>query len=186
MTFASFNNLSKLNAATLRTWSRILGAIPHSRLLIKSRGGASACVRKHLEEAFARRGVPAERLVLAGHVPRTEAHLDLYDSVDIALDTFPYHGTTTTCEALWMGVPVVTRAGEAHRSRVGLSLLTNAGLAETIATDEVQYVRIAVSLANDPGRLARLRRSILCDPVRFTRQFEEALIRAWRTRDHSR
>jgi predicted O-linked N-acetylglucosamine transferase (SPINDLY family) len=194
VTFASFNNLSKLNAGMVQTWSRILVAVPGSRLLIKSKGGASACVRKHLEEAFSRHGISADRLVLAGHMPQTEAHLDLYNDVDIALDTFPYHGATTTCEALWMGVPVVTQVDEAHRSRVGLSLLTNAGISETIATDEEQYVRIAVQLASDPKRLAqlrteiptRLRHSILCDPARFTRQLEEALIQAWRVHERAR
>ena len=187
VTFASFNNLSKLNAGIVRLWSVILNAVPGSRLLIKAGGAASQCVRAHLDAAFAQHGIAANRVLLAGHAPKTEDHLDLYNTVDIALDTFPYHGATTTCEALWMGVPVVTRVGDSHRSRVGLSLLTNIGLPGMVAESDEQYVQLAVSLANDPVRLkrlrteipARLRQSILCDPARFTRQLEDALTQAW-------
>ena len=187
VTFASFNNLSKLNAGIVRLWAAILDGVPGSRLLIKAGGGGSHCVRAHLHAAFARHGIVPERIQLAGHAAKTEDHLDYYNDVDIALDTFPYNGTTTTCEALWMGVPVVTLVGEAHRSRVGLTLLTNTGLAETVATDEAKYVQIAVSLAQDPERLSRLRdaiptrlrQSILCDPARFAQQMEVAYFAAW-------
>ncbi len=114
----------------------------------------------------------------------------MYNGVDVALDTFPYNGATTTCEAMWMGVPVVTLVGDAHRSRVGLSLLENAGLRQMIATNKEDYVRIAAGLARDVDGLqrlraeipARLRQSILCSPARFTRQLEDVLTQAWQAR----
>ncbi|MCR4299986.1 MAG: tetratricopeptide repeat protein [Sulfuricaulis sp.] len=187
VTFGSFNNLSKLNAQIVQLWSAILNAVPGSRLLIKAKGADSRCTQSHLKAAFAQYAIAPERITLVGSVKSTEEHLDTYNLVDIALDTFPYHGVTTTCEALWMGVPVVTLVSEAHRSRVGLSLLTNTGLSETIASDEEHYVQVAINLANDPGRLerlraripVRLRQSILCDPARFTRQLEAAYVAAW-------
>jgi predicted O-linked N-acetylglucosamine transferase (SPINDLY family) len=116
-------------------------------------------------------------------------HLALYGRVDIALDTFPYHGTTTTCEALWMGVPVVTRAGETHASRVGVSLLTNAGVAELVATSDESYVEVATTLARDFPRLAGLRATLrermaaspLMDGPLFARNLEGAYRQMWRT-----
>ena len=181
-----------LCAAILRVQPLHPGALELAGMIhfIKARGVDSRCVRAHLDAAFAQHGVTPERILLAGYAAKTEDHLAYYNDVDIALDTFPYNGTTTTCEALWMGVPVVTLVGEAHRSRVGLSLLTNAGLTETIAADETQYIQIAVSLANDPKRLGqlracipgRLRQSILCDPIRFTSQLEATYLAAWESR----
>jgi predicted O-linked N-acetylglucosamine transferase (SPINDLY family) len=120
--------------------------------------------------------------------PSIASHLAAYRRVDIALDTFPYHGTTTTCEALWMGVPVVTRAGRTHASRVGVSLLTNVGLPEMIAADEDAYARIAVRLAADEARLAELRSGLrgrmaaspLTDAPRLARNVEAAYREMWR------
>ncbi|MGD0465031.1 MAG: hypothetical protein ABSB74_21315, partial [Tepidisphaeraceae bacterium] len=114
-------------------------------------------------------------------------HLELYHRVDLALDTYPYHGTTTTCEALWMGVPVVSLAGRTHASRVGVSLLSNVGLPEFIARTPQQYVQIATGLAGDLPRLAELRRTLrprmqaspLMDAPRFARNVEAAYRRMW-------
>ena len=111
----------------------------------------------------------------------------MYDRVDIALDTFPYHGTTTTCEALWMGVPVLTLAGQRHASRVGVSLLTNAGLPELIADSPDQYIEIAAALASDLPRLRslratlrpRLQQSPLMDAPRFARNVESVYRQLW-------
>jgi len=116
-------------------------------------------------------------------------HLARYNNIDIALDPFPYNGTTTTCDALWMGTPVVALAGKTHVSRVGVSQLTNIGLPELIAADTVAYVDIAVALANDLPRLAQLRSSLrermkvspLMDSARFTRNLEHAFQEMWLT-----
>ena len=119
---------------------------------------------------------------------RSAQHLALYGRVDIALDPFPYHGTTTTCEALWQGVPVVTLAGRTHAARVGVSLLTNVGLPELIAANTDDYIRIAASLATDLPRLsewrATLREKMKASPLmnapRFTRNVEHAYREMWR------
>jgi protein O-GlcNAc transferase len=121
-------------------------------------------------------------------VPDTARHLDLYSQVDIALDPFPYHGTTTTCEAIWMGVPVVTLAGDRHRARVGVSLLSAVGRQDLIARDEAEYRRIALELAGDHARRDALRRSLrgsmaasaLCDGEGYAAAFAGAVRQMWR------
>jgi predicted O-linked N-acetylglucosamine transferase (SPINDLY family) len=121
------------------------------------------------------------------HLRDELAHLALYHRVDIALDPFPYNGTTTTCEALWMGVPVVVLRGDRHAARVGASLLSQIGLTELIAESVEDYVEIASTLAGDPGRLADLRRSMrsrvaespLCDGRAFARKIEAAFRHMW-------
>jgi predicted O-linked N-acetylglucosamine transferase (SPINDLY family) len=188
VTFGSFNNLPKITPNVVALWSKILDAVPQSRLLIKNRSLADAQTRDHYEELFARHGIGAERLALTGWTPKLEDHLGLYHQIDLALDTFPYHGTTTTCEALWMGVPVVTLAGRTHAARVGVSLLSQLNLPELIARDEDDYVRIAVALAQDRERLTALRgelrprmaQSPLCDAAAFTRDVEAAYREMWR------
>jgi predicted O-linked N-acetylglucosamine transferase (SPINDLY family) len=125
---------------------------------------------------------------LQGWISERQQHLEAYHDVDIALDTFPYNGTTTTCEALWMGVPVITRAGEVHMSRVGASILHCVGLDELIAQDDEQYVRRAIELAHDAGARsalraqmrARLAASPLLDHAGFTRQLEAQFRHVWR------
>jgi predicted O-linked N-acetylglucosamine transferase (SPINDLY family) len=119
-----------------------------------------------------------------------EGHLSQYNAVDIALDTFPYNGTTTTCEALSMGVPVITLAGQHHAGRVGMSLLTAIGLQSFIAADHEQYIMKTVELASDISTLCGLRKNLrnqllhspLCDAPAFTRQFEDALLDMWRSK----
>jgi predicted O-linked N-acetylglucosamine transferase (SPINDLY family) len=133
--------------------------------------------------------VQTERLELRGSEPDFRSHLEVYNQMDIALDTFPYHGTRTTCEALWMSVPVVTLAGQAHVSRVGVSLLDAVGLPELIAQSPQEYVSIAARLAADLPRLAELRRTVrgrmrasaLMDGAAFTRNVEAAYRQMWRT-----
>src|SRR5205807_8143365 len=109
---------------------------------------------------YGERGVAAERIELMGWLPGAAAHVSAYHRVDIALDPFPYNGTTTTCEALWMGVPVVTLRGDRHAGRVGASLLTQIGLTDLITSSVEDYVEAAVALAGDPTRLAALRQSL--------------------------
>jgi predicted O-linked N-acetylglucosamine transferase (SPINDLY family) len=182
VTFGSFNQFAKINPAVIELWSRVLAAVPGARLLLKTKSLADPRVRQTVAERFAVHGVGPDRLVLAPPDPSTPAHLARYADVDIALDPFPYHGTTTTCEALWMGVPVVTLAGRTHHARVGVSLLRNAGLGALVAADGDEYVRLAAALAADPPRLAHLRatlreslrRSPLLDAVGFTRGLDAA------------
>lgn len=158
ITFGSFNTQFKLGDEALLLWSRVLEANPVSRILIKSAVGLSdPAARESLKNRLVAFGVAAERIDVQEARGTLEDHLAMYGSIDIALDPFPYHGTTTTFEALWMGVPVVSLAGDRHASRVGVSILTNAGLADLVAMNAEQYVGIATTLANDPGKLAHLR-----------------------------
>lgn len=188
LTFGSFNNLSKISPSAIRLWSRVLLATAGARLLVKAKALTDEGARRRLAAAFARAGLGEDRIELRGWTPGPLGHLDQYKDVDIALDTFPYHGTTTTCEALSMGVPVVTLAGERHAARVGASILNGAGLAELVAADENEYVDIAVRLASDKQRLTRLREGMrtrlhaspLCDAPRFARDFAEACRQMWR------
>ena len=188
VTFGSFNAMAKMSGGMPALWARLLMEVPGSRLLLKNSGLAERAVREGVLEIFARAGVVAERVDLMGRTDSVAEHLAAYGRVDIALDTFPYHGTTTTCEALWMGVPVVTLAGRTHASRVGVSLLKNVGLPELIAGSEDEYISIATKLAADTARLAelraimrdRLRGSVLMDGVRFARNVEDAYRKMWR------
>jgi protein O-GlcNAc transferase len=187
VTFGSFNNLAKLNPPLLQLWAKILQSIPNSRLLLKAKALNSKSVQDRLRESASTAGIPADRLDLCGWLSPVD-HLARYSRIDIALDTYPYHGTTTTCEALWMGVPVITLAGSVHLSRVGVSLLSNAGLPELIAQSPEDYVSIATELAGDLPRLADLRRTLrqrmetspLMDAAQFARDVESAYRAVWR------
>ena len=154
VTFGSFNNPAKLSGQTLRLWARVLQAVPGSRLLLKGHGFDGAGMRDRLAVRFAAVGVDSSRVEMIDRTRSALAHLELYSRVDVALDPYPYHGTTTTCEALWMGRPVVTLTGGEHRSRVGVSLLNACGHPEWAAASEDDYVRIAAGLALDPAGLA--------------------------------
>jgi predicted O-linked N-acetylglucosamine transferase (SPINDLY family) len=186
--FGSFNNITKINAATVQLWAGLLRAVPDSRLLIKGFfRGMDPAVRDSFLKAFEAAGVSASRVKLVDRTGEIKDHLELYRQVDVALDTFPYHGTTTTCEALWMGVPVVTLRGDRHAARVGASLLTAVGHPEWIADDKAAYVRIASELASDPARLKTLRtelrddmkRSPLLDHAGQAARFGAALRACW-------
>ncbi len=187
VTFGCFNNFSKVSDTTLRGWAQVLAAVPDSRLLLKGHGLAEPTLAERLRARLARLGVGDGRIELLGRTPGLAAHLALYARVDVALDTFPYHGTTTTCEALWMGVPVVTLAGDRHMSLVGASLLTAAGHPEWIARDWEDYARIAARLAGDPVQRARLRtglredlrRGPLLDHANQATRFGAALRCCW-------
>lgn len=184
VTFASFNNLSKVGAGVVATWAATLQAVPGSRLLLKSRQLADTALGERLLAAFAKHGIEAGRIELRGRIASRTDHLALYREVDIALDTFPYNGTTTTCEALWMGVPVVTLAGTRHAGRVGVSLLEAAGFADSVAGSRDEYVAISARLAADrplPAEVrARIAASPLTDAVGFTNGLEAALRETWR------
>ncbi|MGE5537503.1 MAG: tetratricopeptide repeat protein [Gemmatimonas sp.] len=188
VTFASFNVLAKISSDTIALWSRVLLTVPGSRLLLKAEALDDPAVRQRIANAFARHGVGADRLDLIGFVPDPASHLATYGGVDIALDPFPYNGTTTTMEALWMGCPVVTLRGDRHSARVGASLLARAGLGDLVAGTADEFVRIAERLAGDRARLqelrggmrARLAATTLLDGARFTRGLEAAYREMWR------
>jgi predicted O-linked N-acetylglucosamine transferase (SPINDLY family) len=189
ITFGSFNDLKKLSGATIEMWAAVLARVPNSRLVLKNFGLTHERTRADVIGRFASCGIDPSRVDPLPPVSATGDHLGLYQRIDIALDTFPYHGTTTTCEALAMGVPVVTHAGDRHASRVGVSLLTNVGLAECIAATPEEYVRIAGDLAAESARLAAWRSSLrarliaspLCDAPTFAARFCDALRDMWRT-----
>jgi predicted O-linked N-acetylglucosamine transferase (SPINDLY family) len=184
ITFGCFNNLAKLNAPLYDAWVKILGQVPDSRLFLKAKTLIDPGVCQEVRDYFTARGIPLDRLRVSGFEASPTCHFDRYNEVDIALDSYPYHGTTTTCEALWMGVPVVTRAGGAHLSRVGASLLHAVGHPELAAASEEEYIRLAVELARDPARLRSLRAGLrgqmqsspLLDQAGFIRALEAALL----------
>jgi predicted O-linked N-acetylglucosamine transferase (SPINDLY family) len=187
VTFGCFNNLTKMNDAVVALWARVMASVPNSRLFLKSRQFAEASVRLGVAERFAAHGIDAGRLILEGYVPRAN-YLAAYQRVDIGLDPFPYPGGTTTVEALWMGVPVLTLAGERFLARQGVGLLMNAGLPEWVASSPDDYVAKAVSHASNLQRLAALRnglrQQVLASPIfdarRFAMHFENALRNMWR------
>lgn len=157
LTFGSFNALGKLTEEVVRSWAAILSDNPEARLLLKSRALGDAGVASDLRSRFASRGLAGDRLDLIGWTSAPADHLALYRQVDIGLDPFPYNGTTTTCEAMWMGVPVVTLAGNRHAGRVGAALLTRVGLPQLVASDLAGYRRIAANLAADARWRSELR-----------------------------
>jgi len=179
LTFGSFNNLSKVTDDAIAVWCAILSRAPESRLLLKSRQLADEGVRRRILDVFGHHGIGAKRLLLQSRLPDRRDHLSLYNDVDVALDTFPYNGTTTTVEALWMGVPVVALAGRLHAGRVGVSLLHQIGRGDWVAETPAAYVEIALRLARErPARLdlrAQVAASRLTDATAFTREWETAL-----------
>lgn len=185
VTFVSCNNPAKLTGAVVRLWSRVLRSVPGSRLLLKYVGWfGDAAVRDRFLDLFEANDVDRDRVDLRSDSVGRRDQLALLSEADIALDPFPFNGSTTTFEALWMGVPVVTLAGERFLGRVGASVLSALDLDELVTTDEVSYVATAVALAEDRLRLAELRQvlrprltaSPLCDARAYTRDLEAALI----------
>jgi protein O-GlcNAc transferase len=187
VTFGSFNNLAKVNGKVVALWAEVLSAVPRSRLLLKASGSGDPTAQHHLRSALAAAGVDPDRIEFAPYAASARTHLEAYRQVDVALDTFPYNGTTTTCEALWMGVPVVTLAGDRHAARVGASLLSAAGFPAGIAERPADYVTTARLLAEQRQLLAALRanlradmaRSPLCDAAGHARSLEEAYRAVW-------
>ena len=187
ITFGCFNNLNKMNDTVIAVWARLLTEVPNSRLYLKARQLYRPSAHAEVIERFKRHGILPSRLVLEGPEERAN-YLAAYNRVDIALDPFPYTGGTTTAEALWMGVPVLTMSGKHFLARQGVGLLMNAGLPDWIASDPDDYVARAVSHANDLEGLAdlrtRLRAQVLSSPVfdaaRFAMHFEAALRGMWK------
>ncbi len=188
ITFGCFNRERKIRPATICLWARILQATPNSRLLIKG-GSVEPQAAQCLHQRLLDNGIADDRLELAPWQPSRTGHLELYNQMDITLDCYPYNGTTTTCESLWMGVPVVTRMGRPYCSRVGASLLRQVGLEFFATTSDEEYVAKAVALASKPEALATIRQTLrarmqsswLRDEAGFARQFEQALRQMWTT-----
>jgi predicted O-linked N-acetylglucosamine transferase (SPINDLY family) len=186
VTFCCFNNLAKAGDAVLATWSQLLNAVPGSRLFLKTIQLGDESVRSALLARFASFGLDPQRLVLEGWSPRNE-YFAAYQRADIGLDTFPFTGGTTTVESLWMGVPVVTFAGDRLVARQGASLLRSAGLGDWVAADREDYVAEAIRRASDVQGLAMLRGQLreqllaspLFDGARFARHFEAAVLGMW-------
>jgi predicted O-linked N-acetylglucosamine transferase (SPINDLY family) len=187
LTFGCFNNLTKMNDSVVGLWAQVLTSVPGSRLFLKSPQFKELSIRQEVARRFAAHAIDPGRLIMEGLSSRAE-YLKTYQRVDIALDPFPYTGGTTTCEALWMGVPVLTLAGERFLSRQGVGLLMNAGLPEWIASNSEDYVARAVSHASNLKNLSRLRAALrqqvlaspLFDAPLFAHHFELALRNIWR------
>lgn len=188
VTFASFNNLTKMSDATVAVWAKVLQAVPGSRLLLKSKQLQNTGVLAATIQRFAAHGIVEERLILEAWAAQRIDHLAAYQRADIALDTFPYPGVTTSGEALWMGVPVITLQGDRFLSRTAESIAHNVCLADWVASDEEDYVAKAVAHTADLQRLASLRAGLrqqvlaspLFDAPRFARSFEQVLWGMWK------
>ena len=186
VTFGCFNNLAKVNERVIELWAQVLKSVPGSKLMLKTKALADETVRRRMTEQFQAQGVEPDRLILEGPAPRTEL-LGAYGRVDVALDPFPYPGGTTSAEALWMGVPVLTKRGDRFLSHVGETIAHNSGQSEWIAQDEAEYVQKAVQFTQDlpslAARRAQMREKLLQSPLydakRFARHFEQALRGMW-------
>lgn len=186
ITFGCFQNVSKISDAVLASWGQIFRALPQARLRFQSKQMDSQNVRDNLQQRLTLVGIAKQRVEIVGPLPR-EGYLAAHADVDIILDTFPYPGGTTTCEALWMGVPTLTLAGKTMLARQGASMLACAGLEEWIATNEEDYVAKALAFAADVNRLAQLRSGLrekvmassLFDAARFALHLEDALQGMW-------
>ena len=192
ITFGSFNFFPKISRTTVALWSAILKALPGSRLVLKAKIFSNKTACDYAMEMFTVQGIAGERVELMTQKQSFTEHLDAYNLIDIGLDTFPYHGTTTTCEALWMGVPVISLAGTTHVSRVGMSILSNVGIPELAADTGDAYVEKAVRLASDMEGLQFLRKSlrgmmsdsVLTDAKRFVPALECCYREMWGNRSN--
>jgi protein O-GlcNAc transferase len=186
VTFGSFNKATKCNPEVIALWAELLQRVPSARLTLRNKGLASGAIRQRIVGQFQAAGIGPDRVDLLDWMAPGEL-MAAYNEIDIALDTFPYSGGATTCEALWMGVPVVTWPGRTFASRHSLSHLSNVGLTETIAGSRADYVDKAAALAGDVERLAHLRRGLrekmaaspLCDPAQFAKDLADRLRAVW-------
>jgi len=189
ISFGSFNTLAKISEPTIACWSRVLISIENSVLILKNRALADSGARERLFELFERYGVTSDRLKLHPWTATIHDHLAAYNEVDVALDTFPYNGTTTTLEALWMGVPVITLRGNHHATRVSASILERIGWPEWIADTDDDYVAKAKCVAENldqsnmdrSGLRERVQSSPLCNSSNFAQDIEAAFREMWRT-----
>jgi protein O-GlcNAc transferase len=189
-TFGCLNNFAKVSDVTLRLWTQLLQRVPHAQLLVYARADAH---RHRVREALREAGLNDSRAAFVGYQSLAD-YLDTYRLVDVALDTYPYGGGTTTCDALWMGVPVVSLAGRTAVSRAGSTLLSHVGLEHLVARSEQQYVERAADLIHDADGLGALRRELrarlesspIMDAPQFARDLEAAYRNVWRAWCESR
>ena len=187
ISFGSFNHARKLNSSTVDLWCKILQQVPTSELVIKCRQFGKEKTLSVFTEKFRQMGIDESRLRVLDFVQSNEGHMTSYNEMDIALDPYPYNGTTTSVEAMWMGIPFIAKAGDRHSARVGASLLKSVGLDEFIANSDDEYVQKAVGLAQDREKLSEIKRTLrqrmldspLCDAEGFARKFEAALRQMW-------
>jgi protein O-GlcNAc transferase len=187
VTFGSPNQVPKLSTPTIALWSRLLRLVPDARLALKAYNLGDPHIQGLLRRRFAGHGIDPGRIILVGAVPAIAEHFRAVGEVDVGLDPFPFNGGKSTCDALWMGVPVVTLAGTSLMGRIGASLLARAGMPELVARDEDHYLQIAIELARDLPRLAamrsglrrRLEHSVLFDGQAHTRELERAYRQLW-------
>ena len=185
ITFGSFNNITKVTPEVIKVWSNILHALPKSCLVLKAKQLQHNA--SHYLDYFKQEGIAEDRIKLYGQLPSMDDHLELYNAIDIGLDPFPFNGATTTCEALWMGVPVITLLGDRHVGRVGASILTNVGLTDFIAQDIDGYIQLAVEMAANTNYLQEIREGLrermqsapLCDGHSFASDVESAYQEMW-------
>ena len=188
ITFSCFNNIAKLSPFIIKIWVDILNSVPNSRLILKFAEGKDSRIREYYYNLFAEYGLenPKERLIISGWLEQAN-HFELYNNIDIALDTYPYNGTTTTCQALLMGVPVITLTGKHHASRVGLDILSRLDMQFFSAQSSEEYVKKAVALAVNPKSLAQIRATLrqrlaaspLCNYGLITDDIENAYRKMW-------
>ncbi|MCF8067751.1 MAG: tetratricopeptide repeat protein [Desulfobacterales bacterium] len=185
--FGCFNNIQKLSPTAIKLWAAILNDVENSVLHLKAKQLNTTFVWNNIEEEFKKYDISSERLKCLGYAPTRQDHLKCYNDIDIALDTFPYNGTVTTLESLWMNIPVVTLVGESHAQRVGYSILKNLALDKLITFTEEEYVSRIVELAKHPEIIVdlktkmrkRLIASSICNPEVFTRELELKLKKIW-------
>ncbi len=186
ITFGSFNNKLKINAQTISLWSQVLKANPGSRFVMKFSGGDEKPLKNFYLKQFEQLGITEDRIEIHDWKSPAE-HLKLYNQVDIALDTFPYNGTTTICEAMWMGVPTISLVGQLHASRVGLSILSQVGLEFFAVSSSDEYVKKATTLVNNIESLQKIRASMrqrmlsgtLCNAKAYASGIEAAYRKMW-------
>jgi predicted O-linked N-acetylglucosamine transferase (SPINDLY family) len=183
VTFGSVNNIAKLSDDTLATWAKLMRAAPDARLVVL----ATSRDIEQTHRMLANAGIDPTRLTILPRAP-AQKYMDLFNQFDIGLDPFPYNGGVTTCDALWMGVPLITLAGKTYYSRQGVSLLTRVGLRDLVAATMDDYVRIGVELAGNRERLVDLRHKLrelmlaspMCDYEGYTEELQGLLRTVWR------
>lgn len=180
--------LPKISSECIEMWSTIVNSVPNSRLLLKCHSFHDSATRTRVLSLFSKAGLDMSKIDVRPTVLSSTDHLEMYNEVDVALDSYPYNGTTTTCEALWMGVPVVTLSGARHVSRVGMSILSRIGCQELITETQDDYCACAVNLATDHKKLADFRgrarlfleKTPLMDIKSFTISMEKTFLSFWR------
>ena len=186
--FGTFNEAPKFSPSVVKLWCKILHEIPNAELVIKCRPFGEEKTREYMMGNLRKYGIDENRVRLLGFIPSNTSHMTTYNVMDVALDPFPYNGTTTSCEALWMGVPFITREGDRHCARVGMSLLKAIGLEDWITYSDEEYIAKAIEVSKNKKKLLetkmslrkRMLQSSLCDHIEFAKKFGNALIEMWR------